>query len=141
MVKIENFPLCIGYLCTTLWVKNSLEITLSLTVFEIFTVFHFPLKSKMAAKSGENLNFSARHRILLYYPAYQKFAQIRSISYHFQDIFNDLLSVNIQDGRQKWRKLQVKNLLEITLSLMVFETFTRFHFLLKSKMAPKSGEN
>ena len=33
-----------GYSCTTLWVKNSLEIALSLTVFEIFTFFHFPLK-------------------------------------------------------------------------------------------------
>ena len=35
--------------------KNSLEIALSLMVFEIFTLFHFfPLKSKKAAKSGEN---------------------------------------------------------------------------------------
>ena len=54
VAKIEIFPLCIGYSCTTLWVKNSLEIALSLTVFEIFTLFHFPLKSKMPAKSGEN---------------------------------------------------------------------------------------
>ena len=52
--KIEIFPLCIGHSCTTLWVKNSFEIALSRTVFEIFTLFHFPQKSKMAAKSGEN---------------------------------------------------------------------------------------
>ena len=32
--------------------KNSLKIIV--TVFVIFTLFHFPLKSKMAAKSGEN---------------------------------------------------------------------------------------
>ena len=55
VAKIENFPLSIGHSGTTLRVKNSLEITLSLslTVFEIFTLFHFSLKSKMAAKSGE----------------------------------------------------------------------------------------
>ena len=54
VVKIEIFPLCIGYSCTIQLVKNSLEIALSLMVLEIFTPFHFPLKSKMVAKSGEN---------------------------------------------------------------------------------------
>ena len=54
VVKIEIFPLCIGYSCTTLRVKNLLEIALSVTVFVIFTLFHFPQKSKMATKSGEN---------------------------------------------------------------------------------------
>ena len=54
VAKIETIPLCTGHSCTTLWVKNSLEITLSLTVFEILTLFHFLRKSKMAAKSGEN---------------------------------------------------------------------------------------
>ena len=58
MAKIEIFPLCIGYSGATLWVKNSLEIALSLTVFEIFTLFHFLQNSKMAAKCGENWNFS-----------------------------------------------------------------------------------
>ena len=52
--EIEVLPLCIGYHCTTLGVKNSLEIALSVKVFEMFTLFAFPLKSKMAAKSGEN---------------------------------------------------------------------------------------
>ena len=33
------FPFRIGYSCTTLWVKNSLEIALSLTVWEIFLTF------------------------------------------------------------------------------------------------------
>ena len=54
VAKIEISPLCKGDSCTTLRVKNSLEIALSLTVFEILTLFHFLLKSKMAAKSGEN---------------------------------------------------------------------------------------
>ena len=86
VTKIEIFPLCIRYSCTTLWVKNSLEIALSLTVFEIFTLFHFPLKSKMAAKSGKNCKFSPLHRILLYYTAGQKFARNCSISYGLHDI-------------------------------------------------------
>ena len=58
MAKIEIFPLCTGDSCTTLQVKNLLEIALSLTVFEILTLFYFPQKSKMAAKSGENRYFS-----------------------------------------------------------------------------------
>ena len=45
MAKIQIFPLCIGYSCTTLWVKNSLEIALSLTVCEIFVIFHIFTKS------------------------------------------------------------------------------------------------
>ena len=51
--NLNFFPFRIGHSCTTLWVKNSLEIALSLTIFEIFTPFHFPQKSKMAAKSGK----------------------------------------------------------------------------------------
>ena len=70
---MEIFPLCTGYSYTTLWAKNSLEIALSLTISEIFRISHFPLKSKMAAKSRENQIFSPRHRILLYYFAGQKF--------------------------------------------------------------------
>ena len=52
--KLKLSPLCIGYSCTTLLVQNSLEIALSLIVFEIFSMFYFPLKSKMATKCGEN---------------------------------------------------------------------------------------
>ena len=54
VAKIEIIPLCTGDSCTTLWVKNLLEIALSLTGFEILTLFYFPRKSKMAAESGEN---------------------------------------------------------------------------------------
>ena len=39
------FPLSIGYSCTTLWVKNSLEIALSLTVCETFLIFDIFSKS------------------------------------------------------------------------------------------------
>ena len=84
----------------------------------------------------------------------QKFARNRSISYGFRDIHTFSFSAKIQDGRQKWRKLKfspfaqdtlvttlrVKHSLEIALSCTVFEIFTLFHFLQKSKMATKSGE-
>ena len=76
-----------GDSCTTLRVKNLLEIALSLTVFEILTLFHFPQKSKMAAESDET--------------AGQKFAGNRSISYGFRDIDTFSFSAKIQDGRRK----------------------------------------
>ena len=82
----------------------------------------------------------------MYYPADQKFVPICSISYHLQDIFNVLFSAEIQDGHQKWRKLEffplgtghfcttlwVKKSLEIVLSLTVFEIFVIFHIFTKS---------
>ena len=104
--KLKFPPLCTEDSCTTLRVKNSLEIALSLTVFEILTPFHFPQKSKMAAESGENWNFPPLHRRLLYHPVDQRFAQNRSISYSFRDIDTFPVSAKIQDGRRKWRKLK-----------------------------------
>ena len=53
VVKILSFTLYRGYSCSTLRVKNSLKIALSLMVSEIFTIFYFPLKIKMAAISIE----------------------------------------------------------------------------------------
>ena len=47
------FQIHIEYSSTTIWVKNSVEIALSLTVSEILTFLGFPQKSKMAAKSCE----------------------------------------------------------------------------------------
>ena len=44
--KLNFFPFCIVYSCTTLRVKNLLKITLSLTFFEILRLFHFPQNSK-----------------------------------------------------------------------------------------------
>ena len=145
----------IGHTCTTRWVKNLLEIALPLTVFEILTLLHFPLKSKMSAQSGENWNFSPLHRTLLYYPGGKTFARNRSISYGSRDIHTFSFHAKIQDGCQKWQKLKffppyighscttrwVKNLLEIALPLTVFEILTLLHFPLKSKMSAQSGEN
>ena len=55
MAKIEIFQIHIEYSSTTIWVKNSVEIALSLTVSEILTFLGFPQKSKMAAKIGEKI--------------------------------------------------------------------------------------
>ena len=54
VAKIKFFQFHIEYSATTLRVKNSVKIALSLTVSEILTFFVFPQKFKMAAKSGEN---------------------------------------------------------------------------------------
>ena len=105
-LKFPPLPLCTGDSCATLWIKDSLEIALCLTVFEISTLFHFPQKSKMAAESGENLNFPPLHRRLLYHPVDQKYTRNRSIFYGFRDIDNFPFSAKIQDGRRKWRKLK-----------------------------------
>ena len=86
MAKIEIFQFCIEYFPTTLRVKNSVQIALSLTVSEILRFFRFSQKFKMAAKSGENWNFSILYRILCYYPMGQKFCRNRSISYGFWNI-------------------------------------------------------
>ena len=107
VAKIEISPLWPGDSCTTLQVKNLLKIALSLTVFEILTLFYFPQKSKKAAKSGENWYFTPLHRTFLYYLAGQKFARNCSISYGFRDIHTfSFFSAKIQEGRQKWRKLK-----------------------------------
>ena len=85
----------------------------------------------------------------------KKFCPNRSISYGFQDINIFCFSANIQDGRQKWRKLnffqfhieyfptilRVKNSVKIALSLTVSQILTFFVFPQKFKMASKSGEN
>ena len=105
----------------------------------------------MAAKSGTNSNVSSFHRRLLYYPVGQKFARNCSISYGFRDIHTFSFSVKNPRWLPKVAKIQifplltgysctilwVKNLLEISLSLTVFEIFTLFHFPQKSKMAAK----
>ena len=77
---------CIEYFSTTLRVKNSVQIALSLTVSEILRFFRFSQKFKMAAKSGENWKFSCLYRILFYYPVSQKLCRNRSISYGFRGI-------------------------------------------------------
>ena len=40
-IQDDVFPLGTEYCCTTLWIKNLLEITLSLTILKIFSMFIF----------------------------------------------------------------------------------------------------
>ena len=117
VAKIEIFQFCIEYIPTTLRVKNSVQIALSLTVSEILRFFRFSQKFKMAAKSGKNWNFSILYRILSYYPMGQKFCPNRSISYDFWDIQIFSFFAKIQDGRQKWRKLKFLNFVQNTFLL------------------------
>ena len=49
MAKIEIFQFCIEYFATTLWVKNSVQIALSLTVSEIL-IFFFRKNSRWRLK-------------------------------------------------------------------------------------------
>ena len=65
-------------------------------------MFYFPLKFKIAAKSGENLSFSPCHKILFYYFAGETFTRNRSISYGLRDIHTFSFSAKIQDGRQSY---------------------------------------
>ena len=115
MAKIEIFPHLTGHSGTTLWVKNLLKIALSLTVFEILTLFHFPQKSRMAAESGENLNYCPLHRTLSYHPVGQKFARNHCISYGFRDIDTFSFSAKIQDGRRKGQNLKFPSFEQETL--------------------------
>ena len=146
--QIEIFPFCIGHCCTTLWVKNLLEIALSLTVFKIFTLFHFPQKSKMAAKSGENRNFSLSHRILLYYPAGRKFARNRSILTVFEIFtlfhFPQKSKMAAKSGENfplcigySCTTLRVKNSLEIALFLRFLRYSHFFIFRKNPRWPPK----
>ena len=48
ILKLDNV------LKETLWFQNLLEIALSLMVCEIFAIFHFSQKSKMAARNNKN---------------------------------------------------------------------------------------
>ena len=102
--KIEIFQFCIGYSLHTLWVKNSVEIALSLTVSKILTFFVFPQKFKMAAKV----------------------AKIEIFQLHIE---------------YSTTTMRVKISVEMALSLTVSEILTFFVFLQKFKMAAKSGEN
>ena len=155
MAKIEVFPLCIGHSCTTPWLENLLEIALSLTAFEIFTLFHF-----FSAKTQDGRQ---KWRKLKIFPfAWDTLAilcgsKIRSKSLYLLP-FSRYSHFFIFRKNPRWppkvakieifalcmgsnTTLRVENSLEIALSLTVFEIFTLFHFPQKSKMATKSGEN
>ena len=109
MAKIEIFQFCIEYFPTTLRVKNSVQIALSVTVSEMLRFFVFRKNSRWPPKVAKIEFFSISHRILCYNPMGQKFCRNRSVSYGFRDINIFCFSAKIQDGRQKWRKLKFFN--------------------------------
>ena len=110
----------------TLWVKNSVQIALSLTVSEILRFFRFSQKFKMAAKNFQysSTTLWVKNRveialsltvseILRFFHFSQKIKMAaksgenwnflnRSISYGFWDIKIFLFFAKIQDGRQKF---------------------------------------
>ena len=91
--KIEIFRLCIGHSCTTLRVKTSLEIALSVTVIEIFILFHLPQTSNMAVKSGEKRIFDFPQDTLVL-PCGSKIRS-KSLCYGFRDIHTFSFSAKI----------------------------------------------
>ena len=141
VAKIEIFRLCMGHSCNTLRVKNSLEITLSLTVFEIFTLFHFPQKSKMAAKSGEKFHawdtlampcgskIRLKSLYLLRFSRYSHFFIFRKNPRWPPKVAKiEIFALCMEDS---CNTLRVENSLEITLSLTVFDIFVIFHIFTK----------
>ena len=116
MAKIEIFPLCTGHPCTTLWIKNLLEMPLSVTVFEILTLFIFRKNPRWPPKVAKIENPPPPlHRRLLYHPVDQRFARNRSMSYGFRDIDTFPFSAKIQDGRRKWQKFKFPSFAQETL--------------------------
>ena len=64
VVKIENFHISTEDSSTTLWVHYSLEIALSLTVFEIFAIFVFCKKNVKETSMGAILYFFQTSKII-----------------------------------------------------------------------------
>ena len=120
VAKIEIFPLRTGYSCTTLQVKKLLKITRSLTVSEIFSMFYFPLKSKMVAKSDKIEIFPLGTGYSCNTPVILCGSEIRSKTPYllpFLRYFQCFIFAKIQHGHQKWRKLKFFPLVQDTLVL------------------------
>ena len=148
--KLKNFPLCIDTLVLRYWSKICSK-SLYLVRFSKYSHFFiFRKNPRWPPKEAKIEIFSPLHRILLYYLAGQKFTRNRSISYGFSRYSH----IFIFCKNPRWPPKVAKNeifplcigyscfiLWARNRSLTVFEIFTLFHFLQKSKMAAKSGEN
>ena len=107
--EIEIFQFHIEYSLHTLWVKNSVEIALSLTVSEILTFFVFPQKFKMAAKVAK-IEIFQLHIEYSTTTMRVKISVEMALSLTVSEILTFFcFSAKIQDGRQKWRKLKLFN--------------------------------
>ena len=108
MAKIEIFQFCIEYFATTLWVKNSVQIALSLTVSEIL-FFVFRKNSRWPPKVAK-IEFFQLHIEYSATTLRVKNSVEIALSLTVSEILTFFcFSAKIQDGRQKWRKLKVFN--------------------------------
>ena len=94
-IQDDIFPLGTEYCCTTLWVKNSLEIAVCYNFEDIFNIY-FLLKIQDSRQKWRKLNFFSFCIVLMYYPVGQKFTQNRSISYSCRDIKTFSFSTKIK---------------------------------------------
>ena len=109
MAKIKIFQFCIEYFATTLWVKNSVQIALSLTVSEILIFFVFRKNSRWPPKVAK-IEFFQFHIEYSATTLRVKNSVEIALSLTVSEILTFFcFSAKIQDGRQKWRKLKFFN--------------------------------
>ena len=112
MAKIENFQFCTEYSATTLRVKNSVQIALSLTVSEMlrfFDFFVFCKNSRWPPKVAK-IEFFQFHIEYFTTTMRVKISVKMALSLTVSEILTFFcFSAKIQDGRQKWRKLKFFN--------------------------------
>ena len=117
MAKIEIFQFCIEYFATTLWVKNSVEIALSLSVSEILIFFVFRKNSRWPPKVAK-IEFFQFHIEYSATTLWVKNSVEIALSLTVSEILTIFsFSAKIQDGRQKGRKLKIFNFVQNTLLL------------------------
>ena len=145
MAKIEIFQFCIEYFATTLWVKNSVEIALSLTVSEILTFFSFFAKIQDGRQKWRKLNFFQFH---IKYSGTTLWVK-NSVQIALSLTVSEILTFFGFPKNSRWppkvakieifqfcieyfaTTLWVKNSVEIALSLTVSEILTFFSFFAK----------
>ena len=109
MAKIKIFQFCIEYFATTLWVKNSVQIALSLTVSEILIFFVFRKNSRWPPKVAK-IEFFQLHIEYATTTMRVKISVKMALSLTVSEILTFFcFSAKIQDGHQKWRKLKFFN--------------------------------
>ena len=138
------FQIHIEYSSTTIWVKNSVEIALSLTISEILPFLGFPQKSKMAAKSGEKIEIF--QFCIGYFAITLRFKN--SVKITLSLAVSEILTFSVFRKNPRWppkvaklkyslHTLWVKNSVQIALSLTVSEILRLFVFRKNSRWPPK----
>ena len=109
MAKIEIFQFCIEYFSTTLRVKNSVQIALSVTVSEMLRFFVFRKNSRWPPKVAK-IEIFQLHIEYSTTTMRVKISVKMALSLTVSEILTFFcFSVKIQDGRQKWRKFKFFN--------------------------------